>query len=376
MALQIVPYTAEFAPAVHAFNARLREGGISYQFPKPSGVNEIDGGPVAHAGPVVDREFVAVRDGLSVHGGYLIKERDYQLDGRDERIGFLGLPLSEGIIDKRFGMLGLQLITHALKRRPLLFGLGIGGRDESFARVIAALGWTMDPVPFWFKIVRPFRVARGLTAVRRTRGRRLAADVAAFTGVAALAAAVMQRGRRSGADIAADRAGAGAVSMDELASVADRTWADHRGSVRLAAKRDAEAVRRLYGSTDRPFLPYVVRRPGGETAWAVALDTAMNGHKHFGALRVGTIVDVFGHPDAAASLVGTVTRALAKRGVDLIVSNQSATVWSRAFETNGFLTQPSNYFFAACPALAQSLAPFDLHSLHLTRGDGEGPTNL
>lgn len=368
MALAIAPYRPAHQPAVRAFNQRLEQGGVRFRFPDHDACADPEDATISHRG------FVAVQEDGDVRGGYLVKEQDFWLTGRRARMGYLHLPLSEGLIDRRYGALGVQLIVHALKRQPLLFGLGIGGYEEAFAKVVTALGWKLQSVPFLFKVVRPFRVARGLRALRTTRSRRLLGDLAAWTGAASVGAAVLQRprgGRVPDADTTT-------ALVPDCHDVADAVWAEYRAPYQLVAWRDRTALAAMYPPNSRDYLRFVARGPHGARGWAIALDTQMSGHKYFGDLRVGTIVDCFGDPACAAAMVGDVSMALARRGVDLVVSNQSSSVWTEAFRQNGFLSARSNFLFAASPALSKALGAHagTVAACHLTRGDGDGPINL
>ena len=102
------------------------------------------------------------------------------------------------------------------------------------------------------------------------------------------------------------------------------------------------------------------------------------GHKYFGDLRVGSIVDCFGAPGHAALVVAKVLAYLRARGVDLIVSNQSHRAWGDGLRAAGCLQGPSNFLFAASPQLAARLDPFDANQnrLHFNRGDGDGPIHF
>ncbi len=369
MPLAIVPYTPEFEAGVTAFNARLRESGVRFQFPERAPARQPE-----HA-PILTRGYVAVRDGQSVHGGYLIKDQQFRLSGRDLRLGYVRLPLSEGLIDRRYTTLGVQLIAHALKHHPPLFGLGIGGADEPFARLVSALGWTLKPVPFLFKVVHPFRVARHLRPLRRTPLRRWLADAAAWTGLAWVGAKAAHARPLHGGTTPAQ--GGAFDAVGNFDAVGDEVWRAHRDGVHLVAQRDSAALASMYSPDDRPYLRFVHRSSAGSTAWCVALDTQMSGDKYFGDLRVATIVDAFGGASDAVALMSKVTRALAGRGVDIILTNQSSEIWTSALRRLGFLTQPSNFLFAASPALVNALGSVgDLGAFHLTRGDGDGPINL
>jgi len=69
---------------------------------------------------------------------------------------------------------------------------------------------------------------------------------------------------------------------------------------------------------------------------------------------------------------------LEKRGVDLILSNQSHASWGRALSRAGFVEGPSNYLFVTSEPLTELLNDIDPASkgIHLNRGDGDGPIHL
>ena len=69
---------------------------------------------------------------------------------------------------------------------------------------------------------------------------------------------------------------------------------------------------------------------------------------------------------------------LKKKGVDLIVSNQSHIFWKDAFKKNSFINGPSNFIFASSKVLSDKfMNNMELREhIHLTRGDGDGPINL
>ncbi len=64
--------------------------------------------------------------------------------------------------------------------------------------------------------------------------------------------------------------------------------------------------------------------------------------------------------------------------MDLIVTNQLHRTWGDAVLQSGYLSGPSNFGFAASPRLAAALEPFarEVHRIHMTRGDGDGPIHL
>jgi hypothetical protein len=130
---------------------------------------------------------------------------------------------------------------------------------------------------------------------------------------------------------------------------ADEIWERSRADYALVAERDAATLERLYPASDPRFLR--VRAAGG---WAVVLDTQMEGHKQFGGMRVGTIVDCLAPPECAGAVIRAAAGLLEQRGVDLIVSNQLHGSWCTALAESGFRAGPSNYLLALSPALAEA----------------------
>ena len=67
--------------------------------------------------------------------------------------------------------------------------------------------------------------------------------------------------------------------------------------------------------------------------------------------------------------------ALAERGVDLMLSNQSHPAWCTALRRNAFLPAPSNFAFAPSAELGKQIRAIDPdgRDMHLNRGDGDGP---
>jgi hypothetical protein len=88
---------------------------------------------------------------------------------------------------------------------------------------------------------------------------------------------------------------------------------------------------------------------------------------------VGTILDTLARPEHATAVIAAATRLLNEQGADLISSNQSHTHWTAALSRCWFLKGPSNFIFAAAPALSKLLEPLNqtICRVHLNRGDGD-----
>jgi hypothetical protein len=104
----------------------------------------------------------------------------------------------------------------------------------------------------------------------------------------------------------------------------------------------------------------------------VMLDTAMRDNEYFGDLRVGTIADCLARPEDAGIVIHAARVYLERRGVDLIISNQGHPAWTGALRADGFFRGPSNFLFAASPALGAA----GISEYHINRGDGDGPVHL
>ena len=95
-------------------------------------------------------------------------------------------------------------------------------------------------------------------------------------------------------------------------------------------------------------------------------------------MRLGSIIDCLSLKGYERSIISKTSEMLRKKGVDLIVSNQSHIFWKRAFRMNSFINGPSNFIFASSKELSDKLTDnINLKDhIHLTRGDGDGPIHL
>jgi hypothetical protein len=356
MSIRIVPYTARHVAAVREFNRRLiGDTPIEdLQFPETPDPGWLPGMELYVA---VEQE--AHEDG-AVRGGYILRRQRFSVSGETVAVAQYRLPVSEGAVNQAYATLDLRLVGDALAREPLLYALGMGGWDLPLPQMLKRLGWRMCAVPFHFKVVHPFRFLREIGRLRTTPLRRLILDAAAYSGAGWLGLKMMGHARRvpkTRCDTAASFAG-----------WADEVYEQSRPDYTLLALRDARTLDQLYPTGDPRFLR--VRAAGG---WAVLLDTAMEGHKQFGNIRVGTIVDCLAPIDDAVTVIRAATRTLEQRGADLIVSNQLHAAWCAALAGAGFRRGPSNFLFAASPALAALIPEAEDGELHINRGDGDGP---
>jgi hypothetical protein len=368
--MQIQPYTSDLEGAVSAFNSRLLAGGSAFQFRASSVPSWL---PKREGREIYEEYFVAV-DGGAVRGGYVLKHQPFALGGKTQTVTNINLPLSEGSIDPRYNMLAVQILSDALKRRPLLFALGMGSYRNTITRLLEALGWSMYSLPFFFRVIRPERFLRHIQPLRcraplRTLLRALAAGGAGaiLPPLHSFLTHPLPQATSMSWEVA-----------ESFGAWADDVWEEAKAAYSLIALRDRESLNVLYPPENRKAIRLKVMYGPEVAGWAVVLDTQMTDHKHFGGMRVGSVIDCLARPGRETAVVEAATAFLAGSGVDLVVSNQAQAVWGAAFRKSGYLRGPSNFIFAASRKLAERLAPFDVQTarMHVNRGDGEGPTHL
>jgi hypothetical protein len=359
MGTVVTRYTESCVDAVRRFNARLASTEEYADFQLPDR-------PAA-------RCFLAVEGG-TVRGGYLLNPHCYAFRGEVRTIAHYQGPISEGVLDKAYAGIGAQMLRTALKEQPLLFGLGMGGFDNPLPRMLSAMGWTLAGVPFYALVMHPQRFLRELRALRGSLPQRAAMELARATGAGWLAIHLAQRANA----VRTPRAGFHWEVVPRFGAWADAVWEKSHRRYAMIALRHREALEALYPEREGRFLRIRVSEGTAPVGWAVVLDTAMRDHKHFGNLRVGSIVDCLALAGSEYPVIAAATDALKRRNVDLIVSNQMHRDWGAALRRAGFFSGPTNYVFAASRALSALIQPLEqaAREIHLNRGDGDGPIHL
>jgi hypothetical protein len=364
--VKTLPFTPDLAPAVAEFNARLLAGGADPELMFPED-------PVPEARPnepcrLLEERFLMVQEGL-VHGGFILRHQDFWMGGTAASIAHFRLPLSEGIVNRKFAGVGMQIVRHAIFIQPLLFALGMGGRQRALPRLLEGMHWKLWDVPFYFFVNRPFRFLRGIRVLRSDAWGSLALDIAAWSGLGWVTARMAQWvARRSAPEEVTIE------NIQAFSNWADELWDECKPHYSFLAVRDSATLRLLYPEYSERFLCRRVRRNGKPVGWFIALDSTMQGHKQFGNLRVGSIADALARPEDAEAVIHAAAGFLRARGVDLIVSNQMHPAWGAALRSAGFLKAPSNFVLAVSPKLKEYCG--DASGIHINRGDGDGPIHL
>lgn len=371
MRIEIVQHDQQFVTRVKEFNQRLSERGVPFQFPEspiPGWLPRLEGRQT------YIEYFLALENG-DVRGGYVLKRQPFWIAGQDRPIGSVSLPLAEGVINKAYGTVGVYLLADAVRRQPLQYSLGMGGTDNPLVKILQAMAYDIRLVPFYFRVIRPRQFLRQVRYLRTSTFKRRLLDVLAASGVGWAAIRLAQAGRRAPhrRSLRAD-----VEVLSEFPDWCAQLWDACKHEYTMIGLRDTATLNILYPRDDPRFRRLQVSRGGAVLGWVVALATQMARHKQLGDMKVGSIIDCLGLARDAKLIIRAATAYLEQLGVDIIVSNQSADVWRQAFLSAGYLRGSSNFALATSKPLAQLLGPFEqrLRRIHITRGDGEGPTNL
>jgi hypothetical protein len=360
-------YTQDLEPAVAAFNVRLREGGKhEYQFPEKH-VPDI---PKSRGRDNHYHEGFLAYDRGHVRGGYLLLHQRFSVRGQVKYIGSFQLPLSEAVVDRKYNLVGPGLLRHAMQQYSMMYCLGIGSFEEPLTRLLALMGWNIDLVPFHFKVLNAARFLQEIRYLRATHSRCLLLDALRYSGLGWVGIRTLQLRLPSTST-------AVSAAVDRFGPWADSVWERSNGSYSFVAVRDSNTLNSLYCASST-FLRYRISRAGDIIGWVVMLDTPMKDHKYFGNMRVGSIVDCMAQPEDANDVISCATHLLQQRGVDVIVTNQASSTWCSALSAHGFLKGPSNFLLALSQDLFRALQPYTTvkQSIHINRGDGDGPINL
>jgi len=115
----ITPYMKNHESAVRDFNYRLKAGGGIHCFPTSYISKWI---PKLHNRNIYQEYFVAIDNEGMIRGGYIIKHQIFYVMGKLHSIANLQLPISEGIIDKKFMRVAILLYANAIKVNQKMYG--------------------------------------------------------------------------------------------------------------------------------------------------------------------------------------------------------------------------------------------------------------
>ncbi|HEY3458470.1 MAG TPA: hypothetical protein VGK64_28065 [Bryobacteraceae bacterium] len=365
MAAKTILLTEAEVEAAKAFNARMAAARAPSDFVAEHVY------PTA-AGALITKTQYVVVDGEAVRGGVLKVEYPAWLNGSPLSATNYQSPISEGIIDKKQSLTAMVLVKFMQQAGSRSFVVGMGDAGNPLPRLLKAAGWSVEPIPFFFRVCRPNRFLLELQLLKDDPKRRVLARLAAATGAGWLGIRTLQS-RGIPAGIAARKYRIQQVA--EWGSWADILWERFRNTCSFGVLRDCRTLAELYPASDARLIRFLLEHGGRPVGWAACFNSQMNGHRIFGNLRVATILDCTAEPEHALPLIASAVQELHAAGADLVVTNQTHRSWREAFHRCGFLTSNSNYLLAMSPVLAKDLAPAR-ESIHVTRGDGDGRIHL
>lgn len=370
VSIQIRPATADDVPAIRAFNERLDHGRAGFQFPETPralGAPREDGAPVWH-------ELFVASDGAHIRAGFALKREllSTQPSGELIEIGNYQIPVSEGVVDKRFATLGIRLLQEAMARQSRLYCLGMGSFTRPLPRLLRRFSWTVEEVPFRFLILRAARFLSNIEFLRSSRTKQLLIDIAKWTGAGTLGVLAW----RAWSSLRAPAFPRHFTSLEikDFGAEADALYRRVSPMYGAIINRTATALNARFPPIDERLIRMVARIGEEDIGWVVVSHSECRSHKQFGNMRLGCIVDGLCDPKHAGLMVRLATERLRRQGADLIVSNQTHRAWLAALQRNGFIGGPSNFIFARSPELANKTP--GLADCHINRGDGDGPINL
>jgi hypothetical protein len=363
--ISIEVYSAQHEPAAAAFNRRMRDANAPTDFL----LGESSVAPRTRGGVTVT-QWIAVDGEGQVRGGVLSWDQQGIVGRVVQRVINLQSPLSEGIVDSAYFLVGSQIIKFFLRQTPYVYIVGMGAEDRPLPRVLKAMGWTVCAVPFYFRMIHPARCVRELGPLRTPPWKRIAGTVAAATGAASIGALVLHRATASARNAAAEYAAEEATSWGEWAADA---WSAFAPTVRFSVLRDPENLSFYYPFHDDKLKVWRLKRGAAVEGWFALAISKMSANAYFGNLRVATLTDCVGSPNAIRSGCMLAIEEATRLGADLLITNQAYTALQEACLGAGWRRGPSNFILATSKALSKELDP---ELVYVTRRDGDGLINL
>jgi hypothetical protein len=375
MAVRLEPYANQWIPAVRAFNAR-----IASVAPYALGTGEKDPNALERARerPLWLEELLVVED-EHVRGGVMLQHQDFVVAGERRHVVNIQLPISEGLIERKYAYLGMWILQSVVKRHPLAFAVGMGGVDQPLPKLLTALGWDVALTPFYYSVHRVGRFLREMPMLRRSPARRAAATVAAATGAGWIGVRALLRWTARQAPRAARLNATRVTTWD---SWADDVWERLSGAGSAVSSmigvRSTDVLALLYPPSGDRYHCFRLQDRGQDVGWVALIVTPMRDSDKFGNLAVGTLLDGVVLPGYELAAVRAARRQFDELGAGLSLANHTHVTWQRAFRDAGYLSGPSNYVLARSKALTQAVrqaADGDAR-MHITRGDGDGRLHL
>lgn len=336
--------------AIDRLNRRLAAGESQHRLYK----EDLSRNPHAdlEVRPVNDSLFVAA-DGNEIRGGAWLREQLFRVDGSVHRVGWMKYPVSESLVDPLFAGVPASMVMQFIRQQPNLIALGMGGDTAPFARLLAGIGWKHSTIPLLVRAIRPTRVLRGLTFLRRRAQFRIAMNIAAWSGAGWLTHKLLGLAARRIPGFSDT-----SVTVEgDFTNWADPIWEAARDAYGAIAVRDAKALNVQYPSSIEHLQRLRVSRAGSDIGWLCAetLPREPEGTGRFGDLNVALITDVLAHPADASAVLAAGVKHLEAMDMDLVITYLSHSAWLAAAHRLYFVSGPSRFAFYRSPQAEQLL---------------------
>lgn len=261
------------------------------------------------------------------------------------------------------GQLAMKLANQKLGHGVL----GTPGADSKVFKLYKALRFDFwGTVPFFFLILNGDKVLRELAIFKRKQLLALAARSASHLYLPGKLLEFRHRRRQL------PERGCNVTEWDVFPEEAEALWQTLYSQYGLIFDRSVAYLNWRFHSPRYERLGVHVQKK--LIGWAVCKTTDKKEDKHFGSLRLGTVVDLLADPNNTAELLQVFSAAVERlrdNGADLIIANLSHRPLSAAARKLGFIQGPSNFHF-----ITRNLPLVSMSECHLTRGDSDGDCNL
>ena len=325
---------------------------------------------------IFERKFILTENTKLVRAGYTLKFQWFKINDILLQVGYYYNPVTAGLFNKKYNICGVLLLNDAQKKHPNLFSLGMGGYSEALPQLLKSMKWNLQTVPFFFRVCQPYSFLKNIRYLQDTKLKSFIIILMAKSGLGWLGVKFLFLVISLFYTLFKKAPYIDVKVIEAFDQDLDFVWENAKQYYSFIAVRNCKYLKTLYSG--KRFIKLKFFNDHKIVGWSVSLCTKLEDHKQFGNMQLGSIVDCLSLKGYETAIISKTSEMLRKKGVDLIVSNQSHIFWKNAFKINSFIKGPSNFIFASSKVLSEKLMG-NIKSkdhMHLTRGDGDGPINL
>jgi len=235
-------------------------------------------------------------DGREVRAAVVLYHNNIFIHGKRRDCCWLDMPISEGIVDRRYSLAIIQLLKAVSRYEPFLMSTGAGPVDKDSFRLLTKLDWRHRVVPFFFYPVKVTKVLLSMSYFKKHAKLRYGALLGAYSGLGAGLSGLLALSRRCAAGFSGYE-----YSVEEAFDYwADRIFDDCLPDYGVAMRSDATTLNILH-PPDKPSLTRLrVRRKGAkngagqdagqDVGWILVASKRMKNNHLFGDLPPGSII--------------------------------------------------------------------------------------